>query len=87
MSSLWQTVLQQLRGDHKKPWNEARRQAALREIEEQYHVCLTEEEVFRAATLFLALLSEYSFIHKDAIVHEVRRQLRMLDEEEQESTL
>jgi hypothetical protein len=87
MASRLQTFLQHLRGNYEKQWDDARRRAALREIEEQFQVRLTEEEVFRAATLFLALLSEYSFIHKDAVVHEVHRHLRLLEEEEQESTL
>jgi len=41
--------------------------------------------VFRAATLFFSLLSGYSLIRKEVVAQEVRRQLAMLDEEEEKS--
>lgn len=61
-------------------WTPARREAALRELEEQFHLRLTEEEVFRAAALFFSLLSSYSLISKDGVVQEVHRQLALTDE-------
>ena len=52
-----------------------RRQAALRELEEQFNLRLTEEEVFRAVTLFFSLLAEGAFVNKEIVTQEVRRQL------------
>ncbi len=84
MSSPWDTVLKNSE-EPERLWSQSRREAALREIEEQFHLHLTEEEVFRAATLFFSLLSGYSLIRKEVVAQEVRRQLAMLDEEEEKS--
>lgn len=75
MSFAWKKLLPGLRSDHEKHWSHARRQAALRELEERFHLHLTEEEVFQAASLFLALLSQGVFIDRGAVTQEVRRQL------------
>ena len=74
-----------LRKNNEEPerlWSQSRREAALRELEERFRLRLTEEEVFRAATLFFSLLSDYSFVRKEAVAHEVHRRLAALDEEE-----
>ncbi len=84
MSSPWDTVLKNSE-EPERLWSQSRREAALREIEEQFHLHLTEEEVFRAATLFFSLLSGYSLIRKEVVAQEVHRQLAMLDEEEEKS--
>jgi hypothetical protein len=55
--------------------DQARRQAALREIEERFNLRLTEEEVFQAASLFFSLLTEGSFVNREAVTQEVYRQL------------
>jgi hypothetical protein len=75
MSFTWKKLLPGLRRDDEKHWSHARRQAALRELEERFHLHLTEEEVFQAASLFLALLSQGVFIDRDAVTQEVHRQL------------
>lgn len=56
-------------------WSDVHRRAALREIEEQFHLRLTEEEVFRAATLFFSLLSGHSVIDKSAVIQRMRGEL------------
>jgi hypothetical protein len=73
MSSLWK-ALRWLRGDRQKHWSRADRQAALRELEKRFHLRLTEEAVFQAATLFFALLSDETFINREVIAQKVRRQ-------------
>ncbi len=85
--SHWNTIVQKIRGDRKRFWSRSRRQAALREIEEQFHLQLTEEEVFRAATLFFSLLSNDSLVSKETVAHEVHRQLAMIAEEEEKSVV
>jgi hypothetical protein len=85
MSSLLDKVWQKITGDRGRLWSRSRRQVALREIEEQFHLRLTEEEVFRAATLFFSLLSGYSLIRKEVVANEVHRQLALIAEEEEKS--
>jgi hypothetical protein len=75
MASPWDKLLQKIGRDRGRLWTRSRRRAALREIEGQFHLRLTEEEVFQAATLFLSLLAEQSLINKEAVAQEVRRQL------------
>jgi hypothetical protein len=70
-------------GGRGRLWSRSCRQAALREMEEQFDLRLTEEEVFRAATLFFSLLSGYSLIRKEVVANEVHRQLAMSVEEEE----
>ena len=53
----------------------SRRQAALRELEEQFHLQLTEGDVFRAASLFFALLADGAFVNKGLIAQEVQRRI------------
>ncbi|HEV8713594.1 MAG TPA: hypothetical protein VGX03_12300 [Candidatus Binatia bacterium] len=74
--------VQKISEEPERFWSQSRREAALQEIEQQFHLHLTEEEVFRAATLFFSLLSEYSLIRKEAVAYEVHRRLAMIDEEE-----
>ena len=74
-------------GDQERFLTRSRRQAALREIEEQFHLRLTEEEVFRAATLFFSLLSEDALIRKEVVAQEVHRQLLTLEQEEEKSVV
>ena len=87
MSSLWDTVLRRNSKEPERLWTQARRQAALRELEEQFHLHLTEEEVFRAATLFFSLLSSSALIRKEVVVQEVHRQLALSDEEVEKNTV
>lgn len=70
-------MLKRLREDRQRLLTRARRWAALQEIEDQFHLCLSEEEVFRAATLFLSLLSEDSLIDKHAVAQRMRDELAM----------
>jgi len=56
-------------------FDHSRRQAALRELEEQFHLQLTEEDVFRAASLFFALLADGAFVNKGLIAQEVQRRI------------
>lgn len=87
MSSPWEKVLRKIAGGRERLWTRSRRQAALREIEEQFHLRLTEEEVFRAATLFFSLLSEDALIRKEVVAQEVHRQLLTLEQEEEKSVV
>ena len=74
-------------GGRGRLWSRSRRKAALQEIEEQFDLRLTEEEVFRAATLFFSLLSGYSLIRKEVVANEVHRQLALSAEEEEKGII
>lgn len=85
MPSSLDTLLAWLRGDRGRLWSRSRRRAALREIEEQFHLRLTEKEVFEAATLFLALLADHALIDKEAVARQVRAQwVEQHDNDEEE---
>ena len=75
MSSLKNTVLQNPSEEGERFFDHSRRQAALREMEEQFQIQLTEEDVFRAALLFFALLADGAFVNKELIVQEVHRRI------------
>ena len=81
MSLPWDTVPPKTEEGQERLWTQARRQEALRAIEEQFNLRLTEEEVFRAATLFFSLLVDGALVNKAIIAQEVRRQL-LLDAQE-----
>ena len=80
MFSRWKTLLRRLRGD-RTFCNCAQRQVALRELEDRFHMRLSEEEVFQAAALFFALLADNAFINRDIIAQEVRRQFSSYTDE------
>jgi hypothetical protein len=75
MSSTENIILQNPNEDDERFFDHSHRQAALRELEEQFHLQLTERDVFRAASLFFALLADGAFVNKGFIIHEVQRQI------------
>lgn len=55
--------------------DDAQRAAALRALEDEFAVTLTEAQVFQAARLFLSIVSSSALVDPAAIEHEVRSQL------------
>jgi hypothetical protein len=55
--------------------DEAQRAAALRALEDEFAMTLTEGQVFQAARLFLSMVSSSALTDPAAIAHEVRSQL------------
>ena len=55
--------------------DEARRSAALRALEDEFAMTLTEAQVFQTARLFLSMVSSSALIDPAAIAHEVHGQL------------
>jgi len=56
-------------------WNAAQRQAALDALAQQFHMTITEAEVFQAATLFFALLREGAFVEQGRIAARMQEDL------------
>ena len=54
--------------------DEAQRAVALRALEDEFAMTLTETQVFQAARLFLSLVSSSALIDPAAIAHEVHSQ-------------
>lgn len=67
-------------------WNEAQRQAALDALAHQFHMTITEEEVFQAATLFFALLRDGAFVEQGKIVARMREELTRAQASPSETT-
>ena len=55
--------------------DDAQRAAAVRALEDEFALTLTEAQVFQAARLFLSLVSSSALVDPAAIEHEVRSQL------------
>ena len=55
--------------------DEAQRAAALRALEDEFAMTLTEAQVFQAARLFLSLVSSSALVDPAAVAHEVHSQL------------
>lgn len=55
--------------------DEAQRAAALRALEDEFAMTLTEAQVFQAAWLFLSLVSSSALVDPAAVAHEVHSQL------------
>lgn len=75
MSSTGNVTLQTPNEDDARFFDHLQRQVALRELEEQFHLQLTEKDVFRAASLFFALLADGAFVNKGLITQEVHRRI------------
>ncbi len=56
-------------------WSETQRQATLDTLAHQFHMTITEEEVFQAATLFFALLRDGAFVEQGKIVARMQEEL------------
>ena len=54
--------------------DEAQRAAALRALEDEFAMTLTEAQVFQAARLFLSMVSSSALTDPAAIAHEVHSQ-------------
>lgn len=61
--------------DNDRFLDEAQRAAALRALEDEFAMTLTEAQVFQAARLFLSIVSSSALVDPAAIAHEVRSQL------------
>ena len=61
--------------DNDRFLDEAHRAAALRALEDEFAMTLTEAQVFQAARLFLSIVSSSALVDPAAIEHEVRSQL------------
>jgi hypothetical protein len=75
MALLKNTVPQHPSEEGERFFDHSRRQAALREMEEQFQLQLTEEDVFRAASLFFALWADGAFVNKELISQAVHRRI------------
>lgn len=53
-------------------WTDDRRGAAIRELEHRFRMQISEQDVFRAATLFFGLLTDGAFIDKEEVARRVR---------------
>ena len=58
-----------------RPWTDDRRAAEIRELEHRFGMQISEQDVFRAATLFFGLLTDGTFIAKEEVARRVRSEL------------
>lgn len=67
-------------------WTDEQRQAALATLAAQFQMTITEEEVYRAATLFFALSRDGAFIEKGRILARMQEEMARAQTHDPEAT-